>query len=332
MAIVGGRNVGDIYFQVASDANYRDLDIAAAGPVVREISDVFDYFWNGAWAVPIAALVDRPYDESDLQAFTATLRQQIQEAGYPYPLDQDVGQLQDQLASVRDDFVWAHGQIIWNDPSQALSGEKGGAIFQGFYKKLASVQKELLIESAYFVVRERGVEAAAALHERGVRVRILTNSLASNDMLSAHAGYAKHRKELVENGVELYEMRADPGTIRKSLFFARSRAALHAKALVFDRQSVFIGSYNLDPRSADINTEAGLYVESPELAGQLATFMDEAARPENSYHVILDADGSLVWVTEIDGKEVRYHEDPDASFQKRLVSGFLGLLPIQDQL
>jgi putative cardiolipin synthase len=112
LAIVGGRNIGNHYFSVATDANFRDLDIAAAGPVVREISTVFDYFWNGDWAVPIAALVDRPYTEADLRATQMTVRDWLAENPYPYPLDQDVAALWSELSSIRDQFLWAPGSIV----------------------------------------------------------------------------------------------------------------------------------------------------------------------------------------------------------------------------
>jgi putative cardiolipin synthase len=195
-----------------------------------------------------------------------------------------------------------------------------------------TLQEELLIESAYFVVKDRGIESARLFNERGVRVRVLTNSMASNDVLAAHAGHAERRKQLVENGVELYELRPDAGAPRKKMISGESKASLHTKAMVFDRESVFIGSYNLDPRSSSINTEAGLYVESPELARQVIEYMDVGVQPENSYRVLLDEDGDLVWVTEDDGVEVRYHKDPESTFWQRFMSGFIILLPVEHQL
>jgi cardiolipin synthase C len=170
------------------------------------------------------------------------------------------------------------------------------------------------------------------LHDRGIRMRVLTNSLATNDVLAAHAGYAKYREALLANGVELYELRPDAGVIKKKVLSGQSKAALHTKAIVFDRESVFIGSFNLDPRSANLNTEAGLYVESPELAEQVIAYMDEGVRPENSYRVQLDANGDLVWVTEVNGMEVRFYQDPESGFWDRFMSGFIGLLPVEHQL
>jgi len=188
------------------------------------------------------------------------------------------------------------------------------------------------MEAAYFVVMERGVENSKRAMDKGVKIRVLTNSLASNDVLAAHAGYSQTLKELIENGMEIYELRPDAGAVKQRNYSADSKTGLHAKAMVFDREAVFIGSFNLDPRSANINTEAGLYVESQELAGQVAAFMDEGVRPENSYRVSLDEEGDLVSVTEIDGEEVRYDDEPETSFGQRFMSDFITILPIDDHL
>jgi len=336
LAIVGGRNIGNHYFGVQTDANFRDLDIAAAGPIVRELSRVFDRFWNGDWSYPVSALVDRTYTEEDLRETVATLREFISKEQYPYPLDEDVESLRGQLKEIRDNFIWAPGQVIWDDPSIVEHEKPAAVMHEALHRKIKTLQKELLIESAYFVVRERAIEAAKKMVERGVRIRILTNSLASNDVVAAHGGYASGRKQLIENGAEIYELRPDAvsGTVKeKSLIIGgRSIAALHTKAIVFDRESVFVGSYNLDPRAAEINTEMGLYVESPELAGQVVAYMDEGVLPQNSYRVQLDDDGDLVWITEKDGREVRYTNEPESTLWQRLVSGFVMGLGIEDQL
>ena len=329
VAIIGGRNIGNHYFGVATDANFRDLDIAAAGPVVRDISRVFDYFWNGDWSVPIAALADGSFTDADLNRVRKEIRQQIEETDYPYPLDEDVAQLTGELASIRDNFIWAPGEIVWNDPAAIREDIAKGKMIKAFYNKVKTLQKELLIESAYFVLQEEDVEVARQLTSRGVRVRVLTNSLASNDVIAAHAGHAKSRKELIATGVELYEYRADSRVSKMRSYRRKSRAALHTKAIVFDRESVFIGSFNLDPRSSSINTEAGLYVESAE---QVAAFMDDGVRLVNSYRVILDENDDLAWLTEVDGVEVRYDKDPETTFGQRFISGFIQLLPVEQQL
>jgi putative cardiolipin synthase len=332
LAIVGGCNIGDHYFGVDTRANFRDLDAAAGGPVVREISSVFDHFWNGDWAVPISALVDRSYTEKDLQAARATIRQGIAADHYPYPIDQDTAALKSVLKAEIDKFVWAPGRIVWDDPAEIAATGGTSRMLEGLHRRLARLNTELLIESPYFVPRDRGIKRMKELHDRGVRIRVLTNSLASNDVMAAHAGYADRRRQVLESGVELYELRADAGVIKKRLAFFGAKAALHAKVIVFDRQDVFIGSFNLDPRSADINTEAGLYTESPELAAQVVAWMDEGVLPENSYRVFLDQDGKLTWVTKDDGREVVYQKDPLSTGWQRFEAGFIGILPVEGQL
>ena len=215
VAIVGGRNIGNHYFSVATDANFRDLDIAAAGPVVREISGVFDHFWNGDWAVPIAVLAERPYTEADLRETRETVREWVAEHDYPYPLDRDVAALNAELTSIRDQVIWAPGRIVWDDPAAIEDGISDGTILKDIQGKIATLQKDLLIESAYFVMREESIDTVKDLQERGVRVRVLTNSLASNDVVAAHAGHAKRRKQLIENGMDLYELRPDAGAVRQ---------------------------------------------------------------------------------------------------------------------
>jgi putative cardiolipin synthase len=331
-AIVGGRNIGDHYFGVATNANFRDLDIAAVGPVVRDTSRVFDHFWNGDWAVPIAAIAKRPYTDADLQAAVATMRGRMAEDNYPYPLDQDVDGLLAELETIRDTFIWAPGQIVWDDPEVLKEGIQDGKLTTAFRKRVETLREELLIESAYFVVLDRGVESARQLNERGIRVRVLTNSLASNDVVAAHAGHAKRRRDLILAGVELYELRPDAGAVKKRVISGESKASLHTKTIVFDRESVFIGSFNLDPRSGSINTEAGLYVESPELSRQVIAYMDEGVLPQNSYRVLLDDDGELVWTAEVDGEEVRYHDEPKTTFGQRFLSDFIMLFPVEHQL
>ena len=197
--------------------------------------------------------------------------------------------------------------------------------------RVAELKEELLAEAPYFVLPAGAQATVKALHDRNVRVRVLTNSLASNNQLAAHSGYAKTRRRLLENGLELYELRPDTDAFRPgwSLHSGQSRAALHTKAMVFDREAVFIGSFNLDPRSAVINTEAGLYIESPELAERLTAYMATGVAPANSYRVRLDPNGGIVWETVRDGEIVRYRDEPETGFRRRFVANLVKLLPIE---
>ena len=218
--------------------------------------------------------------------------------------------------------MWAQGRIIADDPEAIARGKEADVVVAFIRERVAELKEELLAEAPYFVLPAGAQATVKALTDRHVRVRVLTNSLASNNQLAAHSGYAKTRRRLLENGLELYELRPDTDAFRPgwSLHSARSRAALHTKAMVFDREAVFIGSFNLDPRSAVINTEAGLYIESPELAERLIAYMATGVVPANSYHVLLDPNGGIVWETVRDGEIVRYRDEPETGFRRRLVA------------
>ena len=176
-AIVGGRNVADIYFQVATDANYRDLDIAAVGPIVPTASYVFDRFWNGEWSVPISALVEEDYAQGDLDRLVTQAREKIQEGDFPYRLDTEAIAAAEGLPSIMDRLVWAPGAIVWDDPADIEQGQVPGKIMRNLIAKIDTLEHDLLIESAYFVIPDAGEERLGRLVEHGVRVRVLTNSL-----------------------------------------------------------------------------------------------------------------------------------------------------------
>jgi phosphatidylserine/phosphatidylglycerophosphate/cardiolipin synthase-like enzyme len=176
-AIVGGRNIGDIYYGVNTFANYRDLDVLAAGPVVRDLSGVFDRYWNSPSTVPIAAIVDRAHDAADLDAIRIRLREAIAAADYPYPIDQELEQLAAQGAELRDNLVWAHGRIVADDPESIAPGKESDDVIEFIRGRVAQLKEELLVESPYFVLPARAQATVKVLQERNVRVRVLTNSL-----------------------------------------------------------------------------------------------------------------------------------------------------------
>ena len=331
LAIVGGRNMSDPYFEVDPVFNFRDLDIAAAGPVVRDLSNLFDRFWNGEWSVPVAALVDRTYTEEDLRLAVQRGREELANVRYPHPLRQDLATLKAELSTVIGGFIWAPGRVVFDDPS-SINDPSVRVMKEALYKRLERLETELLIESAYFIPLARGVGRVKALVDRGVRVRVVTNSLASNDVLPAFAGYSISRKSLIRAGVELYEVRWEPGPLRQRQIVQGSKSAVHTKTIMFDRKDVFIGSFNLDARSSTINTEAGLYVESPVLAAQVVEYLNEGADPEVSYRVLLDNDDDLYWVAADDGKPLRYDTDPLSTRWQRFKAGLWSMLPIIEQL
>lgn len=214
---------------------------------------------------------------------------------------------------------------VTTDPSRV--------IVTALAERMGKAEHEVLIESPYFVLREQGIAIMRDFIARGGKVRVLTNSAASTDEPPAQAGYDNTRKALLQAGVDLYELRQNSNMKRKwSLLTGKSTAALHAKGIVFDRQSAWIGSFNLDPRSIGLNTEVGVMIDSPEIAAQVADFMEGTMSPGSAYRVTLDEKSNLLWTTEIDGKEVRYHSDPAIGLWRRVEIGTLRLLPIQNEL
>ena len=210
--------------------------------------------------MPIAAIVVA-HGAADLDAILVRLHEAIAAADYPYPIGQDLDELAAQSAELRANLVWARGRIIADDPEAVASGKESDDVIEFIRGRITKLKEEMLVELPYFVLPAGAQATVKSLHERNVRVRVLTNSLASNDMLPAHSGYAKTRR-LLENGMGS-SASPDTDAFRPgwSLRSGRSQAALHTKAMVFDGEAVFIGSFNLDPRSAVINTEAGLYIE-----------------------------------------------------------------------
>jgi putative cardiolipin synthase len=332
LAIVGGRNMADAYFEVDPKSNFRDLDIVAAGPIVRDLSKVFDRFWNGPWAVPIGALRETASGESDLVHYRKLMAEYMRtKDNYPHPLGQDVAAVKAEISTLLKGFVWAPGRVLFDDPA-SIDDVRLRTMSKFIFQRVDQLQKELLIESAYFIPLPRAVDKIREVRAKGIHMRVLTNSLASNDVIAAFAGYSGQREALLKAGVELYELRPEPGPVRKRLFGLGGRSGLHTKAIVFDRKDVFVGSFNLDARSAMINTEAGLYVESPELARQVADFMNEGVDPDNSFRVQLDKDGRMFWTSADDGVPVRYDTEPMSTQTQRMEAGFIRMLPIAEQL
>ena len=333
VGIVGGRNIADVYFGVSEDHNYRDLDVLTTGPIVREISASFDLFWNSDWAIPVGAMVKEPLAEKDWKARQEQFEESVNAAGYPYPIYQNVDELRARLVQIRNNFIWAQGHVLVELPDRVETDVEIGVIHNALSKRLSEVEREVLVESPYFVLPEANIEGVRKLTARGVKVRVLTNSAASNDVIAAHAGYENTREKLLKAGAELYELRPDTDMERRwSLLAGKSRAALHAKSIVFDRKSVFIGSFNLDPRSSTLNTEVGVMIDSPEIASQVAKIMDAGVSPGSAYHVTLDKDDSLVWTAENNGEKVQYDKDPGTNVWERLLIDFIGILPIDHLL
>lgn len=335
-AIVGGRNLGDEYFDAHNEVNFSDLDILAAGPVVRELSQSFDYYWNSESAVPIEAFVDADPGPENLAAFTRTLETRLnsfRNTVYARAL-RDI-RLGPQFISGQLKLVTARAIALYDKPSKTLAGDTAESSRQIFPSHLRPMiekaEKEIMLISPYFIPSEQGIGILSGLARRGVRVRILTNSLASTDVPVVHAGYSRVRAELVSAGVDLYEIRPNaPFNSGNSWRRGSSGdASLHAKAVVVDRRHVLIGSMNLDPRSRLHNTEVAVLLESMQIGSDLAMMFEEAIQPTVAFRVALAGESRehapLVWIAEEAGKEVRFCQEP-AGFWRRFFSSLLGSL------
>ncbi len=336
-AIVGGRNIADDYFGVNTSANFRDLDLLVAGPVVRKFSRSFDDYWESPWAVPVASLIGRRLGGSGGDRYRWFVARRLgRRRRFPYAETMLPEEALRWLETVFLSLTWDKTEALV-DPPAKVGGQEASVIQRRLDSLVASVRRELLIETAYLIPTRAGLDRLRGLLERGVRVRVLTNSLSSNDVLAAHAGYARFRRELLAIGVELYEMRPDAREIARGwrpLAF-RSKSALHTKTIVFDRKKVLVGSLNLDPRSLAINTEVALLCHSPGLSASVARFMDAGVRPENAYRVRLadsDMGGGLLWTLDFGTRRRVYRHDPRAGIWKRLGAALIGMLPFEEQL
>jgi putative cardiolipin synthase len=324
MAIVGGRNIGDHYFGLNHKYNFHDLDVVVLGDAAASSLEIFDHFWASERVYPASAFVDDPSWEA-VEAVRkdelARLRDNEDVASYPVEhrdwsaeLESLVGRMSPGTATPEYD------RVVADSPQPTSEGSLGLA------ELVDGARREVLIVNAYIIPGERMMEILRDAHERGVRVRMLTNSLASNDVPAVTAKYKKHRKPLLEAGVELYEFRAhpeiQPGIIDTPPVEARF-AGLHTKAAVVDREQVYIGSLNLDPRSIRLNTEMGLIVTSPELAEEVASIAERDMSPANSWRVRLDEKGKLVWESDA-GIETR---QPAQNAWQRIQAWFFKILP-----
>jgi putative cardiolipin synthase len=340
IAIVGGRNIGDEYFGASEHSNFNDLDVVLVGPVVDEVNRAFDDYWNDSNAVPVSRFDGKEPPPDALPKLIASARDYpLQSSNEPY------------IAALRDEHK--RGELLANrppplrveavtllvdDPAKVgaeTTGLEASNVLSGLAGVMSSATGELLIVSPYFVPRAEGAKRLIARAQGGVRVAVATNSLAATDVAAVHTGYARQRRELLKGGVELYEMKRKAGSEegRKQISVTGSSgASLHTKAMIIDERWVFIGSMNLDPRSAFLNTEMGVLVDSPELAAQLREQFERTTSPELSYRVVVEEGEGLVWYDRANGKDRRLEREPDASAGRRLSVTLMRLLPIDSLL
>jgi putative cardiolipin synthase len=335
MTLIGGRNIADEYFGAREDAKFGDLDVLAIGPVVNGVSAMFDSYWNHERAAPVAAFAKMPDDPAaELARLRASLeekRRQITDSIYAAAVKNQV------LRYVETDidvFTWAPYVLAVDSPDKSFKSRAAEAesITTPLRESLLSAENEMIVISPYFVPRKAGIEAFSEVRGRGIDVTIITNSLAANNQSSVHGGYAPSRKPLLKAGVRIFEVRADADVSGSELVAASgAKATLHTKAFIVDRKELFIGSFNFDPRSANINTELGVIIKSPEMAELFAATID-AKLADQTFEVFLNEKGKLRWRGLEGGKEVIFDKEPQTTWSQRFGAGFMRILPIRGQL
>jgi phosphatidylserine/phosphatidylglycerophosphate/cardiolipin synthase-like enzyme len=310
LAITGGRNIGDQYFTRDTHSNFIDLDVVAAGSIVPQLSASFDAFWNSKYAYPIASLA------APVQA------EQVPQALEESAVAGDASWLAHELDANDLQLTWVPATVLADRPGKIASDavpDEEVTIANNLKTLMRSAAQEVIIISPYFVPGPDGVALMRELVERGVHVRILTNSLASTDSPLVHNGYSRYRVDLLKLGVELSEVRPKLGTRRKRFHpFRSANASLHAKALVIDQKTVFIGSMNMDARSARFNSEMGIVIRSAEIARQVTSLLDDISA-DGSYTLALDRRKHIIWSSGEPGAETMWHTDPETTHWQRFL-------------
>ena len=330
MAVAGGRNIADDYFQRGTQQNFVDLDALMVGPVVADLSATFDQYWNSPVVLPITAVpanvLSADAQGAPFQAATADARAaaalalpEVDVLGY--------GPISDELDAGRLGLIWGRALVLVDPPDKlARDADKAWADSLAYQAlmKIWSADHEVTITSPYLIPGPLGIAAFEALGRKQVKMTVLTNSLAATDEPAVHTGYVRYRPQLIDAGVELYEL--SPTLTQKSTRlgpFGSSVGRLHAKTAVVDGDKTFIGSMNLDPRSRTQNTELGVFVESPELAREMLQVI-KISRTQNAYRVRLNAARQLQWVAVDDDRETVLDEEPESTLWQRLQNLLLG--------
>lgn len=328
ITIIGGRNIADEYFELNTDSDFSDLDVIGVGPVAADVSDTFDAFWNSKRSLPIAAL-DVEFTTDQLESTRLELIDDFGAVHESVYADAMQNQTISDLLENRVVLYPADWEVIADDPQKLKTpvAKEQQMLANRLKEIVLAAQDEIVIISPYFVPLQSGMDFWKQIIDQGVRVVVLTNSLASTSHIAVHSGYSRYRKQLIRIGVELYEARANAvENLLLDMPEAPGNMTLHTKAIIVDRDRVFIGSLNMDPRSIDLNAEMGINIESPALAKDLAVeFFHELN--DISYHVTLDSNEKLQWRGFVDGNEVIETSEPLSSRWRRFKAWFLKIVP-----
>ncbi|GMR06624.1 MAG: phospholipase D family protein [Gammaproteobacteria bacterium] len=343
VAVVGGRNIGNEYFEYPGAFVNRSRDLLALGPVVNTTGDAFDMYWNSDWTVPIEQVVTPVPTQQQFEVMRESLNKIAGlTSSYPPGFYDEPKKINAEMAELKDKLLWGKASLLvdtvpeLNGKPQTHAELDHTGVIIGRLAEESS--EEILIQSAYLVLLDSGFKALTGAKERGVKVKLATNSMASNNHLSVFVGYRKQRKKLLNTGAELYEMRPDAKSERAVFTEAqltqhKTLFGLHAKTVVFDRKYTFVGSFNVDPRSVNLNTEMGLLVESTALARVVAESIENDMAAGNSWQVILKNDNSIEWITTDNGVVIsELDKEPMTSKGQRAEADLLTIIPDDSQL
>lgn len=322
LAILGGRNIGDDYFGLSHERNFIDADLLVNGSVVEELSNGFDRYWNSKWARPLDELVTVSFGSTDLDEVKESISARLSEMPEVRDLA-STADLSELIAALRQAPDVAEAWVLVDDPEVAWN-DQPDEIAESLMALARKVEREVIVVSPYLVPTRNMMVIAAELAGRGIRMRVVTNSLASNDVVIAHSAYASFRPVLLENGVELYEFRGDPAMAFND---RADQVSLHSKYILFDDELVFLGSLNLDPRSLYLNTELGVVLRSRALSRVLRDQFDEYTHPDNAWRVLATEDG-LRWASSAG----TVSKQPAKSDWQRLQGELMKWLPVSNQL
>jgi len=327
VTIVGGRNLADEYFQSGGEAEFIDEDLLAIGPVVDDVSDGFDEYWNSQEAIPVSVFGAMVPHGTLLESAEEGRKylQQHSEGDFFKSVNME---LADRFVDGGLALVAAEAAVVLDYPGKIRKLlPRPTSITSVFLQQMVSAaSKELIVISPYFVPQQQGVDFFSSLVRKGVRVVIISNSLASTNHLSVHAVYARYRKPLLRQGVELYELRPHIAGDDKS-----TKLTLHSKVATVDRTKLFVGSFNLDPRSLYLNTEMGMVVDSDELAGPMAESILDTL-PDFAYRLQLSEKGKLQWLLQAASGDEVITTEPRTNWWRRLKTRLLSILPIEGQM
>jgi len=335
--VLGGRNIGDEYFDADTEVAFSDIDVLAIGPPVAEVSSEFDEYWNSEFAYPVNILVRQGTTEDldVLRAARSSFYETQSTSAYVQALTDS--ELAHGLADGSLSFSWSTARVIHDSSHKKTLGKAGKdeLLISQLAPFITGAKKTADIVSPYFVPGDEATDALCKLAQDGVQVRILTNSLASNDVSAVHAGYSKYRRRLLRCGVRLFELDESLKDREGKAFTwlpGLKKSSLHAKTMVFDGEKMFVGSFNFDQRSLHINNEIGLIFHDPEIAGAAAKHFEENVN-KVAFEVKFNRDGGredMVWVGGQGGPDVRMQREPYATTGQKLTVGILKWLPIID--